>query len=287
MRLIRKVTELRATVDAWRKEGHRVALVPTMGALHAGHAALISRAAQSCDKTIVTIFVNPTQFGPHEDLDAYPRTMEEDQALIKAHGGDVIFAPDRAEIYPEGFATTVQVSGLSAVLCGQARPGHFNGVAQIVTKLLNQAQADAAFFGEKDWQQLAIIRRLASDLDFRTQILGVPTMRDAYGLALSSRNRYLSAEGLERAKGLNKILADLAEQIARGMEPVAACTEGTSALLALGFRAVDYLECRGERLLRLPKESASDEPLRLFVAAHLEKARLIDNWPIAPLHAGD
>ena len=194
-RIVRTVADLRQAVAVWRAAGERVGLVPTMGALHDGHLSLVRAAFAQCRRTIVSIFVNPTQFGPNADFDRYPRDLDGDVAKLAPLGVDVVFNPDVAEMYPSGFATTVTVAGLTDGLCGPFRPGHFAGVATVVSKLLNQAGADAAFFGEKDWQQLQVIRRLARDLDIPVAIVGVPTVREADGLAMSSRNLYLSPDG--------------------------------------------------------------------------------------------
>ncbi|MEM8826947.1 MAG: pantoate--beta-alanine ligase, partial [Pseudomonadota bacterium] len=202
MRIIRTRADLTAAVSGWREQAETVALVPTMGALHAGHLALVTAARQAATRTIVSIFVNPTQFGPGEDLSRYPRQETADAAALADAGADLLYAPGVEEMYPDGFATNVRVGTLAEGLCGDARPGHFDGVSTVVTKLLNQARPDIALFGEKDWQQLAIIRRLAADLDFPTEIRGVPTVRDADGLALSSRNAFLSAAEREAASTL-------------------------------------------------------------------------------------
>ncbi|MEM9211099.1 MAG: pantoate--beta-alanine ligase [Pseudomonadota bacterium] len=274
--VVRDIAALREVVRDWRRDGHRIGLVPTMGALHEGHLSLLSHAFVSCSKVITTIFVNPTQFGAHEDLDAYPRDEARDLDMIAEAGGQLVFIPSVETMYPTEFSTRVEVDGLTDVMDGAARPGHFNGVTQIVSKLLNQAQADVAVFGEKDWQQLAIIRRMVSDLDVPTDIQGAPTVRDAFGLALSSRNAYLSPDELSIARRLNVVLKKAAYDIAASDYPTDICKTATDDILTLGFQSVDYLECRDAVNLslvdKLHKRSA-----RLFVAAKIGRARLIDN----------
>ena len=282
VRTVRTVAELRSAVGAWRAAGQRVALTPTMGALHAGHLSLVALGRAKADRVVASLFVNPTQFGAGEDLEAYPRDEARDAAMLAEAGCDLLFAPSVAEMYPEGFATEVRVTGLTDLLCGAARPGHFDGVAQVVTKLLNQAGADAAIFGEKDWQQLAVIRRLARDLDIATEILGAPILREADGLAMSSRNRYLDAAERAVAGRLNAILRDAAAAMTAGAEPAepaAVAREAAVALLAAGFARVDYVEVRNGASLAPagPRASAGD---RIFAAAHLGRARLIDNMPV-------
>jgi pantoate--beta-alanine ligase len=272
----RAVQDMRVQVASWRAEGLRVGLVPTMGSLHAGHLALVTAALDQTDRVITTIFVNPTQFGAGEDLDSYPRMEAVDSARVAGVGGHAMFIPSPSEMYPEGFSTRVIVDGLTEVLCGAARPGHFDGVAQIVTKLLNQARADVAFFGEKDWQQLTVIKRLARDLDIETDIQGVPTQRDEFGLALSSRNGYLSQDELEIARKLNVILKKAAYDIGAGSFAIDECTKAAKALMKAGFRQVDYVECRDAETLELI-DKAEGRNCRIFGAAHIGRARLIDN----------
>lgn len=259
--------------------GGRIALVPTMGALHRGHLSLIEIAKGHADHVLATIFVNPTQFGPSEDFDAYPRDAGRDLAMLAEAGCDAVFTPAASAMYPPGFATEVRVTGLSDVLCGAARPGHFDGVAQVVTKLLNQARADIAVFGEKDWQQLAIIRRLALDLDMETAILGAPTRREGDGLAMSSRNRYLTAEQRAAAPALFAALSAAAAEIAGGRPADQAAATARDRVLAAGFAAVDYLEARDQNTLA-PLTAGETPPARIFAAAHLGAARLIDNVAI-------
>ena len=273
MKIVRTVRDLRAEVAAWRLAGLRSAVVPTMGGLHGGHLSLVRRGLDLADRVVATLFVNPTQFNDPKDLDAYPRDEAADASMLWAEGCNLLFAPSPGEMYPAGFATEVRVTGLTDCLCGATRPGHFDGVAQVVTKLLNQAQTDFAIFGEKDWQQLSVVRRLALDLDIPTRIEGAPTVRETDGLAMSSRNRYLSKEERAIAGHLPRIMAETVGAIMSGEAAERACARGRAELLAAGFRSIDYLETRdGATLAR-----SSDPGSRLFVAAHLGRARLIDN----------
>lgn len=258
----------------------KLALVPTMGALHEGHLTLVRQAKQLAAHVVVSIFVNPRQFGPNEDLATYPRQLEADAALLEAEGVDVLWAPTVEAVYPPGYATSVQVGGLDAVLCGAARPGHFDGVATVVAKLFNQVQPDIALFGEKDWQQLAIIRRMARDLDLThphaDAILGVPTVREADGLAMSSRNKYLTDDERAAAPAMNRAMRDAAAAITGGAPVTEALARLKAAVLAAGFRSIDYADLRDA--MTLEELAAFDgRPARLLVAAHMGKARLIDN----------
>src|ERR1700761_7706373 len=237
--VVRTVSDLRAQVASWRQEGLRIALVPTMGALHEGHLSLVRRGLEEADRVVASVFVNPTQFAPGEDFEAYPRAEARDAELLASAGCHLLYAPTPAEMYPEGFTTTVTVAGVSAPLEGERRPTHFAGVATVVAKLLIQAGPDAAVFGEKDWQQLQVIRRMARDLDLPVRILGAPTVRAEDGLALSSRNAYLTPEDREIAASLNVVLLNLAKSLADG-EPVApAEADAIEALIAAGFEAGD------------------------------------------------
>ena len=270
-----RIAELRARVKEWRKTEETVALVPTMGALHEGHLSLVRMAKEKAGRVVVSIFVNPAQFAPHEDFDSYPRERDEDIAKLAALGVDLVFAPPREEVYPPGFATRVAVDGLSEGLCGVSRPHFFGGVATVVAKLLNQCQADYAIFGEKDYQQRLVIRRMARDLDIDTDILGGPIVREADGLAMSSRNAYLSAQERKIAPLLHATLVDAAQAITDGGNISAALEKGTQALEDAGFK-VDYFEARNAETLA-PVENTAVGPVRLFCAAFLGKTRLIDN----------
>lgn len=269
--------DLRERINAWRRDDKRVALTPTMGALHEGHLSLLSHAKARADVTVATLFVNPTQFGPGEDYAAYPRDPVRDAALLQEAGCDLLYMPSTAIMYPPGFATAVHVSGLTDRLCGAARPGHFDGVALVVTKLLNQARADIAVFGEKDWQQLAVIRRLAQDLDIDTEIQGAPTVRAADGLALSSRNAYLSPEERRTAPLLHAVLTEVAAETASGADLSASCAAGARRLREAGFETVDYVQALDGVTLEPPADLSR---ARVFGAAKLGKARLIDNVPV-------
>ena len=276
---VRRVSDLRALVADWRQAGETIGLVPTMGALHEGHLALVHRAQTECRRVVTTLFVNPTQFGPNEDLAAYPRDEAADRAKLEALGVDALFAPDLAEMYARDASTTVTVGGLTEHLCGPFRPGHFAGVATVVTKLLLQSLPDAAYFGEKDFQQLQVIRRLARDLDIPVRIVGVPTVRDADGLALSSRNAYLSATERHAALAIPRTLDAIAAHLARSPKDVAEQTAwGRAQLATAGFGKIDYVEvCDVETLQPVRVVTA---PARVFAAAWIGRTRLIDNRPI-------
>jgi len=272
---IRSIRELRQRVGAWRKAGHSVGMAPTMGALHRGHLALMETAQKQCDRVIVTLFVNPTQFAPTEDLSAYPRDEEADRRRLEALGVDVLFAPPTAEMYTVGFDLTLTVGGPSAGLETDFRPYHFAGVATIVAKLLIAGLPDRAYFGEKDFQQLLVVKKLVRDLGLPTEIVGCPTVREADGLAMSSRNAYLSKEERTRAPKLQATLQDVAKRI-RGSGAVADAVAAGRATLANDGFAVDYLELRDAATLA-PVVDAGAEPLRLLAAAKLGRTRLIDN----------
>jgi pantoate--beta-alanine ligase len=279
--ILRSVAALREQVAVWRKAGLRVAFVPTMGALHDGHLSLVKAGLAEADRVLVSIFVNPTQFGPNEDFAAYPRTEEADVAKLRSAGANAVYAPSVEEMYPQGASTSVHVAGVSDGLCGTFRPGHFDGVATVVSKLLNQAQPDVALFGEKDFQQLQVIRRLVRDLDLPVVIRGVATLREADGLAMSSRNAYLSPIERATAPALHRVLSDAAARLKGGAEAAPVLREGIEAIIEAGFGSVDYLELRAaEDLAPLGR---LDRPARLIVAARLGRARLIDNIPVNPL----
>ena len=280
MDIARTIADLRSRVIGWRKAGERVGLVPTMGALHDGHLALVRAALAECGRVVATIFVNPKQFAPTEDLEAYPRREAADLAMLQAAGVALVFMPAVAEVYPAGFATTVRVAGLTECLCGAHRAGHFDGVATVVTKLLIQALPEAAYFGEKDYQQLLVVRRLARDLDIPVRIAGVPTVREADGLALSSRNAYLSPQERRIAPDLARVLRRIAAALVA--DPGAVIREiarGRADLEAAGF-AVEYLEIREADTLA-PVTATVAVPARVFAAVHLGRTRMIDNIPIA------
>ena len=284
MQLIHELDPLRSAVDTLRADGS-LALVPTMGALHDGHLTLVREAKRLAAHVAVSIFVNPLQFGANEDLDAYPRQLERDCALLAGEGVDLVWAPRVEAMYPKGFATNISVAGVSEGLCGASRPGHFDGVATVVCKLFNQVRPDMAFFGEKDWQQLAVIRRMARDLDLVRPhvdaIHGVPTVREADGLAMSSRNAYLTPEQRQSAAVLPAAMRSAIAEIESGVDLGDALAQLARALLAAGFLSVDYAELRDAADLSL-LPARSDQPMRLLVAARIGKARLIDNMAVAP-----
>ena len=270
-------TELRDHVTAWRADGKRVALVPTMGALHAGHMRLVEAAKEVADRVVVTIFVNPTQFAPAEDFSAYPRDLDADCARVAAAGGDLVYAPALPTMYPLGFATTIGVEGpATAGLEDRFRPGHFAGVATIVAKLLLQSQPDVALFGEKDFQQLRVIGRMVVDLDMPIAILGMPVVREADGLAMSSRNVYLASDERARAPALYEALASAAMGIAQGVDPEDALAVAKTSIQHAGF-AIDYVEARESINLG---SFVLGKPGRILAAARLGRTRLIDTVPI-------
>ncbi len=274
MQTVRRSEELAQAV-AELKRGGTLALVPTMGALHAGHMALIAEAKRRADKVAATIFVNPTQFGPGEDLSRYPRREEQDARMLEEAGCDLLWLPSADAIYPEGFATTVHVAGVSERWEGEARPGHFDGVATVVTKLLLAVRPDIAVFGEKDFQQLAVIRRLVADLNVAVEILGLPTVREEDGLALSSRNAYLSPDERGRAAALQRALSKAGDAIRAGAPVASALQEAKQALVDAGFLKIDYLALVDAATLE-PLDGARGE-MRLIAAAKIGSTRLIDN----------
>jgi len=277
---VRTIAELRAIVRAWRTDGLSVGVVPTMGALHEGHLSLVKAALTRCERVIVTLFVNPTQFGEGEDFTVYPRDEDADRTLIEGVGAHVLFAPEVDEMYPQGAVTQVHVPGLDAIWEGEHRPGHFTGVATVVAKLLGLAGADHAFFGEKDYQQLQVIATLARDLCIPTEIHGVETVREDDGLALSSRNRYLSAEERAIAPKLNAVLCQVAADFRNGSVGSELCRTAQAELTASGFGPVDYVALVDARTLQPLDVYDVGRPARIIAAAKLGRARLIDNIPV-------
>jgi pantoate--beta-alanine ligase len=273
---VRQIDDLRQALAAFRSEGARLAFVPTMGALHDGHMALVEAAKRAGTRVIVSIFVNPIQFGPNEDLAKYPRREQADSRLLATAGVDLLWMPTPEIMYPQGFATSVRVSGVSEPLDGAHRPGHFDGVATVVSKLFHQVQPDVALFGEKDWQQLQVIRRMVADLDMAIEIQGVPTQREDDGLALSSRNAYLMPEDRARAVALPRALGAAAKTIGEGGDREAALAQAQESLTAAGFE-VDYVALVDAESLAAPIDG---RPLRLLAAARIGGTRLIDNIPV-------
>jgi pantoate--beta-alanine ligase len=276
--IVRTVADLRAQVAQYRRSGASVGLVPTMGALHDGHLTLVRSAKLDSARVIATIFVNPKQFGPTEDLSRYPRDEAADVAMLKEVGADLLFAPDLGEMYPEGFSTSVSVGGISQHLEGVSRPQFFNGVATVVTKLLLQVVPDRAYFGEKDFQQLQVVRRMVRDLNIPVAIVAVPTIRESDGLAMSSRNRYLSPAQRKIASALPQVMHDTVAELRAGLVAAPIIANAKGRLHKAGFDRVDYLELCDEATLQpIP---AARAPSRLFVAAYVGATRLIDNWPV-------
>jgi pantoate--beta-alanine ligase len=276
-KVVQSVAALRAAVATYQAAGERIAVVPTMGALHAGHLALVEAGRREAERIVVTIFVNPTQFAPSEDFAEYPREFENDLARLAPLGVELVFAPDVATMYPSGFATSVKVAGVSEGLCGAMRPHFFGGVATVVTKLLIQVGADVAMFGEKDYQQLLVVRRLAADLDIPTRIVAVPTVREPDGVAMSSRNAYLTPAERRVAPLLHQTLRRVGDAARRGNDIATAITQGIAALRAAGFGPVDYLAlCDAETLVPVER---LEHPARVLGAAWLGHTRLIDNIP--------
>lgn len=281
LKIVRTVADLRAQVAAWKAAGERVALIPTMGALHEGHLSLVQLGQARARRTIASVFVNPKQFAPHEDFDSYPRGEARDAERLAEVGCDLMFAPDVSEMYAPGFSTMVDLTGVSEPLEGAARPQFFGGVATVVTKLLLQSQADVAIFGEKDYQQLQVIKRVVRDLDIPVEIVGAPTARAADGLALSSRNAYLSTEERAAAVALPNAIRAAAQAVAAGGRIDEAEDAAKTAILAAGFRQVDYVDIReAGDLSRLGPGPIGDAQGRILVAAWLGKTRLIDNMAV-------
>lgn len=278
MEVVRTIAELRQHTSRWRIAGQTIGLIPTMGALHNGHLSLIKLAQGKCDRVITTIFVNPRQFLPNEDFDEYPRNEESDIRKLIGMGVDLLFAPKALEMYQPDASTTVVISKLTECLCATSRPGFFDGVGTVVTKLLIQALPDLAIFGEKDYQQLLIIKRLTRDLDIPAEIIGAPTIREADGLAVSSRNVFLSKASRETASKVFEILKKTATAIALGNDVLVACEEARSELMLAGFSEIDYFEARHSETLE--SIQSFENSGRLFAAVWLESTRLIDNLEI-------
>ncbi|NDW53940.1 pantoate--beta-alanine ligase [Aliiroseovarius sp. PrR006] len=275
MKIIRSKDDLRTLRRSWIFKGERVAVVPTMGALHAGHLSLVDEAKKHADRVIVTIFVNPKQFNNPDDLDKYPRTEEDDAAKLAPYGIDALYVPTPDQIYPDGFATNVSVSGLTEELEGAHRPGHFDGVATVVSKLFLQSRADVACFGQKDYQQMLLVRRLSRDLDIETEVIGCPTVREEDGLAMSSRNVRLTAEERAIAPALKAEMDRAAEAIRRGAEVRVVLDSAKTQIERAGYQKVEYLELRDAENLQPVKDLS--RPTRLLAAAMLGDVRLIDN----------
>ena len=277
MQVVRSLEELRGIVRGWKRDGLTVGFVPTMGALHQGHLSLVDLSVTACDRTVASIFVNPTQFAPHEDLDAYPRQEQADQAMLEAHKCDLVFTPEVATMYPEGEETRVSVPDLGAKLEGQFRPHFFGGVATVVAKLFNQVQPDKAFFGEKDFQQVQVIKRMVIDLCFPIEIVPGATLRAADGLALSSRNAYLTPEERRIAPSLHLAMHRASIRIRNGADQTAAVAEATKTLKEAGFNKVEYITAVDPASLDPIEGAIPDHACRLIAAAWLGKTRLIDN----------
>ncbi len=277
--ILRRLDDLRIATRPWTLAGERIGVVPTMGALHDGHLSLVAAAKERCDRVIVTIFVNPKQFNNAADLDKYPRTEEEDARKLARFGVDALWVPEADQMYPANFATTISVSGLTDVMEGSFRPGHFDGVATVVTKLFTQTSATDAFFGEKDFQQLLVVRRMAADLDLPVTVHGCPTIRDIDGLALSSRNLLLSDRARTSAPRLHEEMESLVEGLRSGQAFPALRERAVARLEKAGFTRVDYLDLRAQD--DLATLDAPDRPARLFAAAWLAGVRLIDNIAVA------
>ncbi len=279
--IVRTVSALRQATQPWRRAGETIGLVPTMGALHAGHLALVERSVRECARSVATIFVNPKQFDRQEDLKKYPRGEARDARLLAENACNLLFAPDVEEMYPAGFSSSVAVTGVSDVLDGVHRPGHFTGVTTVVCKLLLQALPDRAYFGEKDFQQLTVVKRMARDLDIPVEIVPVPTVREADGLALSSRNVHLTPEQRAVAPLLHRVMQEIAAELADGETPASLLIpEGQMRLGTAGFTKIDYLALHAAD--DLAPLARVDRPARLFAAAWLGTTRLIDNIPVQP-----
>ncbi len=280
MQIVRDIETLRAAIADLRGRGGTIAFVPTMGALHAGHMALVAEARRRADHVVASIFVNPTQFAANEDLSTYPRREASDAKMLEEEGCAILWSPEVATMYPAGAEISVHAGSLGAGLDGAARPGHYDGVATVVSRLFEQVRPDIALFGEKDFQQLAIVRRLALDLDLGVEIVGVPTQRDADGLALSSRNAYLTEEERQAARALPRALGEAAAAIQRGGDVAEALTTARERLARAGFDPIDYVELRDAETLA--PVASLERPARLLAAARLGRTRLIDNLAVEP-----
>ncbi len=276
IKIARTVHDLRKITSKWRDRDRTIGLVPTMGALHAGHISLVKLAGKKADRTVVSIFVNPTQFAPSEDLSRYPRDEEGDVQKLEAAGVDLVWMPNVDEMYPEGCSTTVRAGSASRDLEGTFRPHHFDGVATVCAKLFNQVTPDIAIFGEKDYQQLAVLRQMVRDLDMPLKLIGAPTQRDRDGLALSSRNAYLSEAERKIAPALYAAISALAADVAAGAEIEPRVAKARLEITSAGFTKVDYVETRDAETLA-PPSAATGRPLRVLAACWLGKTRLIDN----------
>ena len=272
----RTVSDLRGIVSGWRKAGQTVGLIPTMGALHDGHLELVRIAKRRCDRAVVSIFVNPAQFAPNEDFDKYPRTWDSDLAQLAMIGCDLVWSPERLEMYPEGFDTRIEPKGAAIGLESDFRPHFFSGVATVCCKLFTQVLPDIAVFGEKDYQQLCVIRQMVRDLNLPLEIVGAETIREADGLAMSSRNRYLTPAERTKAVTIHDVIKTVAAEAAQGKDPATAIAEGKRQLTGAGFEKIDYIAVRDAETLQ-PIEPASPKKKRVLAAAWLGKTRLIDN----------
>ena len=276
VQIVRTTKELRNIVKGWRRDDHKIALVPTMGALHAGHLSLAQEGLKRCSRVIMSIFVNPTQFAPDEDLDSYPRTFDEDVDKFAMAGGHLIWAPTPGEMYPDGFATRITPEGAANGLETDFRPHFFSGVATVCCKLFTQTLPDYAMFGEKDFQQLCVVRQMVRDLDLPLEIIGCPTIREADGLAMSSRNAYLSVDERKAAVTIYTAISEVAQQVEAGADIANACRAAEAALKAAGFRQIDYVAVRDAETLEAV-DSFTGRRLRVLAAAWLGNTRLIDN----------
>ena len=282
-KIVRTIDTLRETVRAWQMAGETTALVPTMGYLHDAHQALIKAGRAKSDRTVVSIFVNPKQYGPNEDFKSYPRQEKRDLEILEACGADLVFLPAQEEMYPSGFSATIDIPAFSNKLCGIGRPGHFSGVATVCAKLFLQCMPDMAVFGEKDYQQLQIIRWLVKDLNIDVDICGVPTVREEDGLAMSSRNIYLNADERTRASQISAILSASAKRLSDGMPVDQELNNAFIKFASLVGETPEYLELCDAQDLEIIKQVR--KPARLMVAVKLGKTRLIDNWPVSPINS--